>query len=813
MTGNDDLTKFALLDYIPIGNFILRQNFEVLFWNTILEDWTGISRQTILHQNIGDIFPHMTHPKYVSRLLSIFTGGPPVVFSAQLHRYIIPAPLPNGKYRIQHTTVTPLPSANGREWYALFSIQDHTELTHRIRDYRTMRDHALAEAAERRSAEEALRQRLAVEEVLATISTRFVNVADEEVDNEIFEGLQAIGQIVESDYIYFDWFSLDLTQIEHSYAWAYDSRMIPKQRLALSEYQWTLRQFNQRQSISITHPHQLPPEATAEKIWLNHLQGQSWFAMPLFLGKTLAGVCGLTSKDTGKNWSDEDIRLLRMVGEATLNVLARRRWQNTLHQAKESAEAANQSKSTFLANMSHELRTPLNAILGFSQLMARDASLTSEHKRNLNTIRRSGEHLLTLINDILEMSKIEAGRVTLQEDNFNLHQLLADVKEMFRARAFEKGLTLKFELAFDVPKYIFLDQHKLRQILINLLGNAIKFTSEGYVSLRVYCDSAHQPDVSSKRQTIMFEVKDTGVGIAPKDMGMLFDPFVQTASGKKSQEGTGLGLSISRQFVQMMGSDIAVNSAIGQGATFSFSVNPKPIKMVDNDPGVQEVAVRRIIGLEPHQPAYRILIVEDDAVNRRLLFNMLSSLGFLVREAVNGVEGVRLWRQWQPHLVWMDMRMPEMDGYEATRQIKSTRYGQKTVVVALTASAFAEDRERIMNSGCNDFVSKPFSETEIFSALTRHLDVKFKYAESSALPVNETNNGTNNLPALLAACSADWVKQLKQAAIEANLNLIQKLTNQIRQDSPNLAQSLEELIFDFEFDKILTAISQIDMHP
>jgi signal transduction histidine kinase/CheY-like chemotaxis protein len=427
----------------------------------------------------------------------------------------------------------------------------------------------------------------------------------------------------------------------------------------------------------------------------------------------LVGLVAVGALSIGVYWLTQQLQISRQQLE---------NYSHRLEQKAQEALAANRAKSAFLASMSHELRTPLNTILGFAQLMTRDRLLNSSQRENLAIISRSGEHLLTLINDVLSMSKIEAGRIILTENSFDLYSLLDSLEEMFRLKAKSKGLEFMFERSLKVPQYIYTDESKLRQVLINLLGNAIKFTETGRVILRVKADEKqnHEPSL------LTFEVEDTGSGIAPADLGKLFKPFVQTEAGQKSHQGTGLGLSISQQFVHLMRGQITVSSTPSQGTIFSFDIQASPAQM----PQVETKIERRAIALAPDQPSYRILVVEDKPENRQLLVKLLTSLGFDVHEAENGQEGIALWHTWEPHLIWMDMRMPIMDGYEATRQIKAHLKGQATVIIALTASAFDEEQAIVLSTGCDDFVGKPFREQVILEKMAKHLGVRYLYEDS-----------------------------------------------------------------------------------
>ncbi|MGL5881175.1 MAG: ATP-binding protein [Xenococcaceae cyanobacterium] len=473
----------------------------------------------------------------------------------------------------------------------------------------------------------------------------------------------------------------------------------------------------------------------------------------------------------------------------------------------QEAQTANRSKSEFLANMSHELRTPLNAIIGFAQLMERDATLTPQQQDSLTIINRSGEHLLNLIDDVLDMSKIEAGRITLNCQPFDLLELLQVLKDMFRVRAEKKQLFLQFEIAEDIPQYINSDRAKLRQILINLLGNAIKFTDSGGVTLGVQIVDRTKATIDNEQLTInhrrlLFEIKDTGRGIAREEMHKLFKPFMQTASGLQSEGGTGLGLAISRRFVQLMGGDISINSSLNKGSNFCFEI---ATNVVESSQIKQPAVKKRVIAIAPEQPTYRILVVDDRLENRNLLKQLLDRVGFETQIATNGLEAINIWQKWQPHFIWMDMRMPVMDGYEATRKIKAYPQGKKTAIVAITASAFEKQKENILAAGCDDSIAKPFQEQTIFEIMAKYLGVSYLYEEkySSDRISNSSDRKTALRSEDLKIMPEQWRQSLYQAAMQVDGEWLDRLIAQIPESDRAIATKLTEMNRNYSFDEIM----------
>lgn len=660
-----------------------------------------------------------------------------------------------------------------------------------------------------KQAEASLTDIAQMQNLLMELSSQYINIPLTFVPTAIQLSLERMGKFVSADRAYVFRYDFERKITTNTFEWCntdIEPQIDQLKEVPLDMIADWVRAHENGTNIYIEDVGALPPGDLRQIL---EPQGiKSLIAFPMLADPRCIGFVGFDSVRKHHSYTEKEISLLSLFAQMLVNVEMRAKAERDLLQSNQQLEAAtvrasdlaslatqeNSAKSRFLAHMSHEIRTPLNAILGFSQLLQQDQALALSQKQRVEIINSSGEHLLALLNDILELSKIESGRLELSPISFDFHATMNDLILIFRVRAEAKHLHLSLEGLERVPRFLFADEQKLRQVLVNLLSNAVKYTASGAIQVRV---STEQPGTEEWRLNIVIE--DSGSGIAAEEMNRLFIPFEQTSSGRSSHAGTGLGLAISRQFARLMGGDVTVVSEVGQGSVFRLEL---PVK---EGAAIDQPDRRHVLGLEGGQPRYRILVAEDDADSRLFLVQLLGEAGFDVVEAANGKEAVEAFTRCHPKLILMDDWMPFMRGDEAIRQIRQKPGGAGVKIITLTANASDETRHRSISAGTDLFMAKPFRPRILFAHIQELSGIRYVYSETDRLE----EVSPDILPVLtremLDVLPGEMRTQLRAAALGCRQDQLLTLTRQLTGMAPETARSLQDLVAKFEYQ----ALSQL----
>ncbi|MFZ4457250.1 MAG: PAS domain S-box protein [Bacteroidales bacterium] len=667
---------------------------------------------------------------------------------------------------------------------------------------------------QRKKAEDALMQQTEMQYILMNMASNYINIPLSDIDKTINASLKEMGEFVDADRSYIFNYNFKNQTTTNEYEWCRENinpQINNLQNYPLDTLQEWVETHRNGDILYIEDTSILPNSPEKENLIDQEIK--SLITIPMISDGNCIGFVGFDSVRTLKKYSDKEIILLRLFSHLLVNVKTRVLTETQLietnnyletatikaNEMAEKAEKANKSKSLFLANMSHEIRTPLNAIIGFSQLLNREKQLTETQREYTGSIISAGEHLLTLINDILELSKVEAGKMEVSNSNIDFYELIETIRSLFTERAQSKNLDFDFIIDESVPQNIIVDESKLKQIFVNLISNAIKFTESGAVIVSISC----KPD-NNNTLNLYFEVKDTGPGIPLVEQSRLFKQFEQTNTGMKKGSGTGLGLALSRQLALLMGGDITVISDVNCGSSFSVNILVKIGSMNSSKP----ISAKRVLKIADGQQNFKILIVDDKEENLKVAQTLLKLVGYDTNTAQNGKEAIDRFKDWKPNLILMDLRMPLMDGIEASRQIKLLPEGENTPIIALTASTFDEDFISKDSKDINGFIHKPFRENELFGKIADTLKINYLYEEeNSDTNDKKTSEENSDFTNEITKLPKNLIIQLREALESADFDVMIELITTIEQPHPTIAKILMQHTKNYNYvllQKLLT---------